>query len=255
MKNYWIQTDTPVATWVIDVRSGVAEPAALIQLCRRLLVAGREVGILLPPRSSDQGQPDPVDRIQARFDSEGVLDLCRGPAWTEAGAEVSWYAKDGSLVDGVVSDLGPLLETLAPVPGSIPRDFMVAGEGPVTVSGPRIWYERDRTTPTERPLSTTIAIATYSDIWFPFVTGAAHPWADFVRRFDNRELAGRHSPRLNRFLGEARRTAEAMGFSWGLADDESRKSYGRWLSGDGIALDGPIPALMPPGAEDVPWQP
>ncbi len=254
MKNYWIQTDSPVATWVIDVRPALPSPAALLQFCRSLLASARRAGLLLPPPGG-QTHLDPIDGMQQRFQSEGILELCRGSAWTEAAAEVSWYLTDGSIANGPVRDLGVLLGSLEPLPGSIPRAFMVAGEGPVTVRGPKIRYDRDRRTLVSDPLSTTIAIATYSDIWCPFVCGAAHPWADFRRRFDNRELASLHTPRLNEFLGEARRGASEIGCSWELAADESDATCGAWLRTSGIALDGPIPELMPPGAEDVPWQP
>lgn len=80
-----------------------------------------------------------------------------------------------------------------------------------------------------------------------------HPWCDYKRFFDNRELASRHTPRLNRFLAEAKAAVIDAGGTW-IPDDHVRAMVlSPWIGPHGILLDGPVPELLPPEALDVPW--
>jgi hypothetical protein len=89
-----------------------------------------------------------------------------------------------------LEDLGQLLESLQPAPDTIYRHDREVGTPPVLLYGVRLEYDEGQRI--KRPRSDIgFSITLRSDIWLPFVVGAAHPNRDLKRFFDNRELATR----------------------------------------------------------------
>lgn len=85
-----------------------------------------------------------------------------------------------------------------------------------------------------------------SDIWLPWIIGAIDPTYALEQRFDNRDLAQRHTLRLNRFLDEARGITIAMGCSWSLnCDPNVLRHDDRFMVHDaGINLMAPLPQKL-----------
>jgi hypothetical protein len=87
-----------------------------------------------------------------------------------------------------------------------------------------------------------------SDIWFPVVKGfvekkvgighifGADKPAVYKRGFDNRELANRHTPRLNRFLSAIAAKVTEMGGEWSIREHEESE-YREQMTLTGIKLD------------------
>ncbi|MCA9676268.1 MAG: hypothetical protein H6709_08985 [Kofleriaceae bacterium] len=248
MKNHWIQTDQPIATWLMDLRRLVDAPDDLLALVLRVLELGNEYQVY---RCSSSDAEDVATYTRRRWREDHVLELFRRRAGDTSSARMSWFDRDGNVVDGHVDDLARLRRQLEPTAESMPRGFRTLGEPPVRFFGLRIEYEGAPSVPARRDAE--VAVYLHSDIWFPFVHGAEHPWADYKRWFDNRELALQHTPRLNRFLGELRALVTLAGGAWKVDDSECHPRYRQWIGPDGIQLDGPVPELMPPGAEDVTW--
>ena len=99
-----------------------------------------------------------------------------------------------------------------------------------------------------------IRITLSSDIWFPWIDGHFHPESDGARKFDNRFLAERHTPRLNAFLAEVAAAVRDAGGTWQLNNAQVDPSLSPWVSGTGIALDGVEPeGVMPPEAMNIEW--
>ena len=81
----------------------------------------------------------------------------------------------------------------------------------------------------------------YSDIWCPWVLGfLEEDWPAPTPRemFDNRELAGAHTPRLNRFLAAARQACLGAQGEWLLEEPKpGAESYRFMVDEVGILLD------------------
>ena len=82
-----------------------------------------------------------------------------------------------------------------PAPDTIALSNRVPGSSPIGIKGGRISYQGSSPSPRPR-FGEVFSITLYSDIWFPYVLGMAHPACDYERFFDNRERSKRHTPRL-----------------------------------------------------------
>jgi hypothetical protein len=167
---------------------------------------------------------------------------------------LSYYDRDDSLVESPVTDLGALLESLQPVPGSI-SPGMRSHYPAVRVTGRRYRDVREGVAvdSSAHPMRVLAFFEIHSDIWFPWVFGSAHPQRDHIRMFDNRELASRHTPRLNAFLDEVAASVRGAGGSFGLWD-ETRGYVLNFVNDEGIFLGyQPTQGVMPPEALNVEW--
>jgi hypothetical protein len=258
MRNLWIQREVPFAAWVADLESRRTSPDALLQLTVAVIRAGVEhqvFDVASAPLIDYERERDGAlaARLEALHREQGVIDLFGftgaamapgAPGSSTAEALLSWYDRNDDLVEGRCADLGDLLASLEPVPESIPDGFM-AHYPPIRVTGQRL--EREG-----RPLLVRFAI--HSDIWFPWVFGAAHPQADHERMFDNRELASRHTPRLNAFLRAVAAATHSAGGRWSVDEDDTGKNVRSWLDTEGLKLDAPPPeAIFPPEALAAEW--
>lgn len=90
-----------------------------------------------------------------------------------------------------------------------------------------------------------------SDIWFPWVYGIGLDLSsDLHKRFDNRELAQYHTPRLNRFLAAVREATQAIGGQWYLDTDRDSLRADRFLVDDDGTPRDPLAGLQ---ARKVEW--
>ncbi len=92
------------------------------------------------------------------------------------------------------------------------------------------------------------SILLHSDIWFPSLRGnierkvgiitgfEADQIAEYTKGFDNRELANRHTPRLNRFISAISKKVIEMGGKWSIGADVSPE-YRDQMTATGIKLD------------------
>ena len=170
-----------------------------------------------------------------------------------------------------MNDVGALLRAVSPVESIMPFDTTAtAGDrtywenyhrkdrayGPALYftafrASEKIWADyfeamnssrREIVDALEKPSSSFISISSNTDIWFPKVSG----WLERERfdvemgqtmpLFDNRELAERNAPRLNRFLKRVRKQIESMGGSWKYDYSEAPQEYMAMCSEDGIII-------------------
>lgn len=269
MKNLWIQTEHPFATWVADMDALRDEPAKLLELVKCVLGFGEKHKVFqvveaptlqfrLAPGQDLSGKLDALYRDQQLvdlFSFTGAAMAPRAPGSSTARATLSWFDESDQQVEGECEDLGSLLENLEPVEDSIPRGFR-KHYPPVRITGPKLVCAGDppkiQNLPSGRPVAVRVAI--HSDIWFPWVFGSAHPLCDHQRMFDNRALALQHTPRLNAFLQDVARCTKALGGSWQVDVEETGNAARQWVDEDGIRLDAAPPAaVMPTSALDAEW--
>lgn len=269
MKNLWIQTEPAFATWIANLDALRNHPSLLLKFAEVVLDSGAKHQVFEVVESpaiefhSDRG-PRLSDKLRDLYREHHVVDLFGftgaamapgAPGSSTARATLAWFNESEEQVEGMVEDLGSLLERLEPVEDSIPQGFMKRFP-PVRVTGRRLLYAGQPTEVQNLPagIPVSVRIAIHSDIWFPWVFGSAHPLCDHKRMFDNRALALRHTPRLNAFLEDVARSVRALGGTWQVDDEETGKAARQWVDEDGIRLDAAPPeALMPPSALDVEW--
>lgn len=266
MKNLWIQTDHAFATWIADVTALADRPAAVLDVVCEVIEAGARHRVFdvaeAPVIGYRRGDGPLAARLRAALERDQVLDLFGftgaammpgHPRSSTVEATIAYHADDG-VVERVVADPGELLASLEPAPGSIPRSCMRRYPA-VRITGRR-YAEVGRLARVDRsrhPLPVAALIALHSDLWFPWVFGSAHPDADHRRMFDNRELARRHTPRLNAFLRDAAAAVRSAGGRFAVHDDETA-TWGRdWIDDDGVRLDWAPAHVMPAEALAAEW--
>lgn len=252
MLNLWIQTEHPFASWDCTFDAARIGAPQLIDLIGSIVTAGETHRVLTPLRlprlGYRRGETAGIrELLSARWEREGILDLdtLAGHA-AEVTASLCIHDADDHVIERDVVDLGAELRALEPSPGSIPDGF--------TESFPaiRVWGIPLGGATTPLP-EVRLTIPLHSDIWFPYVHGAAHPLVDFKRYFDNRALARCHTPRLNGFLREVAAGVIALGGNWSLDAHDTAPPLAPWVSAVGINLDGPTPALHPPESLAAEW--
>jgi hypothetical protein len=266
MKNLWIQTEHAFATWTADFTEVNKRPEAILEFVQAAVNAGvrHRVADVVEAQTIDYRRDRDgalADVLARRFHRDRILDLFGFtgsamlpglPRSSTTETRLSYFDAHDRVVDDTVTDLGAVLEALEPAPGVIPNGFKTHYPA-VRLTGWR--YEQiGRSVPRGRlPIAAFFAI--HSDIWFPWVFGSAHPWTDHRRMFDNRELANRHTPRLNAFLAEVAEAARRVGGSFGVYDDETSGRARAWVDDQGVRLDWmPPDGVMPPEALGATWE-
>ncbi|MBS1789200.1 MAG: hypothetical protein JST85_15855 [Acidobacteria bacterium] len=269
MRNLWIQTENPFATWVADLTKVCDSPEPLLEFIAQVIRSGSEQLVFTVVEAPEinfvrSRTSDLIAQLRQSYKNNNVVDLFGftgaamapgSPGSSTVEATMAWFDGAGRRVLGACNDLGYLLQTLDPVEGSIPIGFMKRFP-PLRVTGQRLIYagsppKLQNYRPTR---SVTVRFAIHSDIWFPWVYGSAHPHCDHKHMFDNRELSIVHTPRLNEFLiGLAAKTRE-IGGEWFIDETETGEDAIRWLDELGIDLDPDPPQLqMPSSALDAEW--
>jgi hypothetical protein len=228
---------------------------------RRILEAGEQEGVMRvvessspwPFRLADGGTW--LDSVRERFERTGEIRLF--PAWAgpidEAGRQMRTparlaYFKGDDVVEEEVEDCGRLLRTLHHVEDYSGR----YNTSPIHLSGySRTGEDWIRNYP---PDKLWISLGLYTDIWFPRVIGIniddalgnkpdlvdPHPARGRDGYMDNSALAGRHTPRLNRFIQTLREAILELGGTWGFEQVETAKAYRSMVHDGGINLDHPV---------------
>lgn len=264
MRNFWIQRESAFATWIADLSPLHSKPDVLLEFASFVISTGRQQRIfevIEAPVINYQSEQDGSlsqflkelyhkQQVVDFFDFTGAAMAPGRPGSSTVRTTLAWYDVGDRLIEGECTDLAILLTRLQPVPDCIPTGFR-RHYPPLRVRGTRLKYNSDTSSEQRRvgeAPSVKVQLAIHSDIWFPWIFGPAHIECDYVRMFDNRDLANRHTPRLNAFLGAVSAKARSLGGSWQLDPDEKAVIYERWISEDGIRLDIAPPAenRMPP---------
>jgi hypothetical protein len=134
-----------------------------------------------------------------------------------------------------IVDAGQLLRELRP--DDVQRfasTYMVAA-APVTLKGFAVNMQEDGNVLITS--NETIEISLMTDIWFPWVVGFMEeiPTKQRKNMYDNRQLAFRHTPRLNDYLKELRALTDSLDMTWELSNVHPLYSW--MVSEKGINLD------------------
>jgi hypothetical protein len=182
------------------------------------------------------------------FSSPGYLPEYR----ITAPARLSYYDLDGELIEKEVDDVGELLRRVRPIELDLPDNWRESTEEQLFYEkksingykseGSAIFFSGDLATgKSSDDISTYLFIKVYTDIWFPEVGGFLEDQDELYENrvfYDNRELALRHTPRLNRFLASVRDLTLEFGGTWSVdRDPESEDRYDRMHDENGIKLD------------------
>jgi hypothetical protein len=269
MKNLWIHTENAFVTWIADFTEIADDPASIHGFVQAALIAGarhrifdvEEAPVIGYRRERDGLLNDVLRRLIEReevldlFGFTGAAMMPGHPRSSTVETTLCYYDRADQLVERTVTDLGAVLASLEPVPGSIAKAFMTHYPA-VRIRGRRYTSVRQGI-PIDRsahPLPAAVLIAIHSDIWFPWVFGSAHPLHDYVRMFDNRDLANRHTPRLNAFLREVAAAALRVGGSFGVWPDGTGTQAIECVDDEGVLLNWmPPDGAMPPEALDTEW--
>jgi hypothetical protein len=168
--------------------------------------------------------------------------------------KISYYEKDGRLIDKYVKgqDLGRILYNYhLGTLGANQEEYRGKFLNPFY--GCLDFYEHF-VSPEYGSEEYYVRIKLISDIWLPVVKGSlerkviigtesyrgvdtgADEKARYQGGFDNRELANRHTPRLNRFLSAIAAKVIEMGGEWSIGEDVDPK-YKEQMTLTGIKLD------------------
>jgi hypothetical protein len=133
-----------------------------------------------------------------------------------APARLSYYDIDGTLIDKEVEDVGELLRRVRPPEVDLPDYWRELSEEDIgseiesvnrgyKATGSAIFF-RGQLMRKNSSYGTHLYIYLYTDIWFPKVAGYLVDDSPYENRVfhDNRALALRHTPHLNRFLTSIR---------------------------------------------------
>ena len=270
MKNLWIQTEDAFATWIADFTAIAARPMAILEFIQAALVAGvkhrvfevAEAPLIGYRRDRDGALGDVVgrqlerDRVLDLFGFTGAAMMPGRPRSSTVETTLCYYDHADRVVERVVTDLGAVLESLEPVPNSIWTGFM--NHYPTIRIRGRRYADVLEGVPVDKsahPLPVAVLLGIHSDIWFPWVFGSAHPECDHRRMFENRELASRHTPRLNAFLGEVGSAARRIGGTFSLWPDGTPGPAADWVDDTGVLLEWlPPEGIMPAEALASRWR-
>jgi len=86
-----------------------------------------------------------------------------------------------------------------------------------------------------------LLVSSYSDIWLPWCSARFEEGAHLDDLADNRELARRHTPRLNEFLARVGELAERAGGELGINLDDTSPNLAFQLHDHGVLLDADDP--------------
>jgi hypothetical protein len=220
-RNHWITfANDTIARWGAFLPAPLGNPEALIRFGAGIAEAGERNAVFRPVHMPGAepfhaGSRTFGEYLRQQVHDRGRIpifpaDMTPGPdLWTPA--RLAFYRND-DLVEEEIGDAGALLRELRPDEVETCRMFMRAAS-PVTVLGDSIPLDWAREVRVQLRLDT--------DIWFPSVMGMLEDIPEEglkPDRYDNRELALRHTPRLNAFLAEIRQLALEAGGRWEVLD-------------------------------------
>tara|TARA_B100000530_G_scaffold135289_1_gene84439 strand:+ start:96 stop:1271 length:1176 start_codon:yes stop_codon:yes gene_type:complete len=256
MANLWVQSELPFATWRVDLKPAVHRSRSdFEQFVAAIIDSGERTEILRVLRVDSLGY-DREDHgpllpfVQHLWKRQAGPDVFGPMEGVVIESQIAWFDGTGRLFESPVRHLELILEMDEPYVGAV--DGFREPVPPVRIFGPT-WEEIQWAAHRERSPLVELEIVLHSDIWFPWISGLAHPLVDHRRKFDNRVLAHRHTPRLNAFLEDAASAAERLGTALVLDRDETRVRP-EFIHDKGVVLDGPPPPhQMTEADRNVSW--
>lgn len=244
MANLWVQWDHPFATWRVDLGNAARKnPNQIADFLTAVIQAGEQSGamrILQIPsiqyRREDDGPLLP--HLHQVWNAQGGPDIFSDMGGAVLESQVAWFDGTGRLFDSPVRHLELILEMDEPYENAL--DGFREPWPPIRIHGTP-WSTIQQAFHGQATGPIELEITLHSDIWFPWINGMGHPLADHRRKFDNRVLAERHTPRLNQFLAEVDQAALKIGARLRLDPDECRVRP-EYVTDQGIVLNGPEPA-------------
>lgn len=251
MMNRWATKDDPIACWSADLTDAMNDPERLWLWLRATLELGDKLEVYSVQEAPLAGflleRDGPfVNFLEKRFRETRELDLF---AFAQSGmrrigssrfrtlARVASFDSDGSLVEKREDDLGALLRRLRPEDLGADLGSMKHCE-PVCINGTKIRFDSSGgSSLTPHAGQMRIEFILYSDIWFPWIPGMIEESYQYGKLFDNRELAQRHTPRLNEFLSLVREHTLQLGGQWERDAQYDLPELPGMLNESGIRLD------------------
>jgi hypothetical protein len=254
MLNFWASMEHPFAAWYGDfpVEEGLGNPERQLSFLVNLYEAAERecvYQVVNTPKGYSEYLEDSTtftyaQFLQAHYAQTGGLSRALPFSTTR----LCYYDLEGELVEGDIEDIGKLLERLNP--DKERSKFNMSHEVPVEIrvypmqvssSGKtNISYDESSGAAEERTISFNISL--HSDIWFPWVVGWLEKRPAFGSKndkYDNRELAQCHTPRLNRFISTVRELVLEYGGTWSIEfPPPSTGFYSPMVTEQGILLDG-----------------
>jgi hypothetical protein len=259
MRNLWVTHDEGLAEWVADLSNLSSEGERLFEWLRIVLDAGQRHEVYIVREAPLVGYSSTEERsftdlLEQRFKENGEVDIFHfassgaltvGSSRFRTAARVAYYDLKGQLTESEEDDLGALLRRFRPEDEREAPNAMLWCP-PIEAIGPLIdLQEPTRSIWRGKPGSVRIRFIIRSDIWYPWVIGFLEEEVNVRRRYDNRPLSLRHTPRLNAFLTIARQATLELGGAWEL-DEERRWDFDGLLTEEGIDLDvEPPDGVMP----------
>jgi hypothetical protein len=257
MRNLWVTQNEPMATWIAHLSPLRHEPQRLLDWLQTVLEAGEEYAVYMVREAPlanyewDKNGSLPT-YLEAQFHQTGNLDLFHfassglrqiNQSRYRAFARLAYYDLDGCLVETDVDDTGMLLRYLRPDDVDVAAGLMSRCLPLSITNGSKINFRDSKDSIWDLKVDQIrIRFSIMSDIWLPWVRGFLEEVFDPERRYDNRSLALRHTPRLNRFLSLVSDKTLELGGSWELDSEDSRRNLSYMLGSSGIHLD-----VEPPG--------
>jgi hypothetical protein len=222
-RNRWITlvTDT-VARWEAFLPAPRGDVSTLIRFAGGVADAGSRNGVYRVERMPAERPYDSRLQTFETYLRDQARERGRVPIFPEDAspgselwtpARIAFY-RGGAVVEEEVGDAGALLRELCPDKLETCGMFM-RGASPVTVLGGSV--------PVDWTQEVRVQVRLDTDIWFPDVTGMCEEIPEVGHKpdlYDTRELASRHTPRLNAFLDEIRRLSIELGGRWELLEVE-----------------------------------
>jgi hypothetical protein len=254
MLNFWASMEAPFAGWYgkFPPEAGLGNPDRQLSFLVKVYeFAERECvyQVVEPPNTYSEYLDGSsictyAQFLQAHYAKTGKLSYALPYSTTR----LCYYDLEGDLVESDIEDTGELLERLHP--DKEHRRFNMSYEVPAEI---RVY--RHRVSSSEKvniPYTQSIdaaegqtidlSIMLHSDIWFPWVVGWLEKRPAFGSKndkYDNRELAQCHTPRLNRFISTVRELVLEYGGNWVIAyPPPDTGFYSPMVTEQGILLDG-----------------
>lgn len=236
-RNHWAAYRNTLLQWRACVPIHFDEPGALVEWTKAIAILARDLGIaeFRPDQAAGWWSIDDVNaHLERRLAEESVVDAFGFSAGhLRTRSTVAFHAEHG-IVERPVDDVGALLRELR-APVSEEHEGIFRSRAPLAIGGHAIDFRPDATQMAARTLpETSVAFELDTDLWLPWVRGQLDGERDEL--YDNRELAARHTPRLNRFLDEVRRMSLDRGGRWQFMNFPNTAELNAMADADGIRL-------------------
>lgn len=226
MKNNWVaQLRKPFALWTLSLPS-ILSPLDLEQVFAftdAFEALGHTYEIFEIEKEGHNKYSDHIKETSKQTKRLPFFDfgLEVDHAEIKCSGKICYFTKTG-IAQKKVADVGALLVSLIEEEGldeldeqiyKYEKPYYTKSVAPVSLTGNSPWMPIDSNKYRSRAI---IDIELYTDIWFPWVSGALRAFQARKQSelFDNRQLAQCHTTRLNDFLADAKKLTLEYGGTW-----------------------------------------